>query len=1365
MSLLGFTFGFGARDEGMDNAMNNANSHLDSLDKAMESLDETAKNSGISTWLDALQNVQLSGLQSSLDEITGGAQNLTNGLEATFHSMRREVAPAIAQMGLYGAEADAASSRISSVAHSAQLGAGQVASTFRALSGASDRAKAVFDNMGLGLSELAALEQTTGISTEQLAAQVENLTNSYGFSADSASDFLDQFTAQAQAAGVAHVAFGSLEGMLGQLDTQLAGSSWFAKMDPAAQAAHIQEVTLGITQMSGLFQRMGKTPEQAIASSQAFFTTLSDGDKMMSRMSTGLGDMNDNFLAVAESAGLEVSSDLFKSDPRKALQNLVEIREKMKDAGKDTSRFDQQMDQIMPGFAFMAEGLGNNTISLEDFAANTDEAAGALSRMGAAGHNSEKTLSESFQIIQDKFESRLFKIGGGGKNFVAQQKAVYQSAGDAIQKMASDETWGPLVQRFSLAARLGNAAFFLPIQHSSFRTTTQLNKVGDATGFMGKKFEALRQFGIAGLFVDVSGGVDQMKASLGKANAETARMAGILELVKVNMKTFMPVLGALAAAIFAVGKVLPTVMNALKALSLVFGSVGTAIVAFFGWPLIIIAAVAALVVGLVKYKDEIGDIMKKIFGYLTGWADKASQFFESLDGEKIGRAIVEWVKNIPRAVASFFDAGGGDNELGTAASAFGQSLLDMMISAFTVLVDIGAELGRALAGIDWEGGLQSASAALSDAVMAFPAKALSGVRHAYVWVDAMMPKIDDVGKSIGDWFGSLAGKLESFFANLFSSQTEGDSFWDNFDWGAMLEAAFLATLTVGRVLATIQGVFVNVAAGLGTVALVLLNGLVDSIQAVFTSLKNVVLGFAGFLIDPVFRALGFEDFKLAYWFNKYAWDPLMELIDSLQAVISAALHLVFIAPFNFIKSIWNGEMSIAGAFVEHIWKPFVNFLSSIGAYLFNVLDYIYLRPIRFLIEAFLAIGSASLSAFIDYLWTPFVDFLGGIAGFIGDAFDFIFIAPLRAVWDFFAGGDLSLGKAFADYVWNPLVSFMGMVGNTMKKFFNLVVLDPLQSSINLMIGMANKVIKWIPGLSRIPEIDISFDVSDPSDQIGEAMAFEQPEAPARAAGAAMGDGLSAGIEAARSQVQQSTRDMAQGTMDVLPQSPPADPNSPLHGLEESGTTAGMQWAQGFIVAIPHMQVVIGAAFGAVFGAIAEAILLPIAETTQSIGRAIISHIAIGMASEADMLISMVQSIFTLAGVRANEAMTLGIQASLPRMYGELRMEYSSAFGGLGHISSSAFANQAVRSMDRRVGGLAQQFANLITAGVRRIESSDVSVTASRGGPRAAVSTHGSVLARIAKNTGDTNTKLDNIYRRLGSPAPGAAAPPAPVRVR
>lgn len=231
MGLLGFTFGFGARDEGLGTAMAGASTSIDRLNKSLDDTDKVAKKMSLKGALDALNTVKLSRVQSGIDQLIGGPQTITSSLEATLFAMHNEARVFTAQMGLAGRENSRVASQISGMAFSMNIGVEQVGKGFQAMANLSAKFRKELGKAGLGLKDFLKAQKATGVGADQMLMTMGNLAETYGFSGEQAKIFLDRFTATATAGGQGEVAFKNLSTSIDSVTESIqANQEW--KMRP-----------------------------------------------------------------------------------------------------------------------------------------------------------------------------------------------------------------------------------------------------------------------------------------------------------------------------------------------------------------------------------------------------------------------------------------------------------------------------------------------------------------------------------------------------------------------------------------------------------------------------------------------------------------------------------------------------------------------------------------------------------------------------------------------------------------------------------------------------------------------------------------------------------------------------------------------------------------------------------------------------------------------------------------------------------------------------------------------------------------------------------------------------------------------------
>ena len=489
MGLLGFTFGFGARDEGMNSALDHGISQTKAINGLLQEQNKVVSESKISNMFAAIQSFQLGGIQDSLEKITGGPQVITTGLESSMLGFQKEARPFIAQMGLTGKAASNATGMIASLAYSTDIGAGTIAKAFQSLETQGPKVKETFSSIGLGLKQLVQLESVTGIATDKLVGVTASLTKSYGFSSKSVGKFLDVFAKTAVDAGQGAVAFESLGGSLEVLDKSLQQSQQFREMSVEKQQAFVEKSILGTQRLAGALTKvLGVDPAVAQKSALAFTSSLLESQTQIEGMFSGTGgEFSDLMKSVSQETGFDFAANFIGKAPDEAIKSLITFREHLKKSTDPNAvlRLDTALSKVDSNlqFGFLADAQGKDMGSaaieamtkLEESAKNADGTLAGLSKAGGP----LRTLQEQLDRAGEAFQTRLGSIGGGTGGFVKAQINAYGRVGDKIAEMGQDKNWGPLAKQFALATRVGMAAFFLPQKRSVEQQNALYASLGD----------------------------------------------------------------------------------------------------------------------------------------------------------------------------------------------------------------------------------------------------------------------------------------------------------------------------------------------------------------------------------------------------------------------------------------------------------------------------------------------------------------------------------------------------------------------------------------------------------------------------------------------------------------------------------------------------------------------------------------------------------------------------------------------------------------------------------------------------------------------------------------------------------------------
>lgn len=645
MSLLGFNFSFGARDDGFASALTRAGAGIKGVSHQVDSL---ADKVSTGNFFNALNTLQLDRIGDQLSQLSGKGQQLETSLEGTFRNMSAEIRPTLAQMGLTNAEFSKATSQITSTADALNVGAGEVANSFRAIRRAGQPTQDVLKDMKIGMKELTLITKATGMETEQFTAFVRNLTESYGFSTDGASSFLDGFTNLTQGLGIADVAFGSLQETMSTLDDTLSSNTQFMAMSKDEQAKHVEEQVMGVQRLTKAFMGLGKSPQEAQASALQFFKTLSTERKSVNGMTIGIGDMGETFKSLAEEAGFENVDALFgniSADPTTALQQIVGMQEELAKAGDPAklARFNSKLQEMMGGLSFMKDAGKGFVARLKEVNGVTGETGDGLVAMAKKAHTTNRGLDEVLQRMEDRFERNLMKLTGNTRTkFVQRQKEMYRVVGEEAKKLAGNETWGPLFKQFVSARKIGASAFFMPMERDSKQLAKTIGNIDSAVGKGGilGRFEAIKTLGIQGFFIDLNKEFatteDRLKDAEDKAGKYFARLEAI-GLTTESLKPALIALGSAFAGLFVAVKtvsmitpIISAIGTLLPMLGAVAGGIASVVATIVASPVVIGVAIAGAIYAIGKGIQYLSTAPQEFFDKIAGFIDKGSDFMRDI---------------------------------------------------------------------------------------------------------------------------------------------------------------------------------------------------------------------------------------------------------------------------------------------------------------------------------------------------------------------------------------------------------------------------------------------------------------------------------------------------------------------------------------------------------------------------------------------------------------------------------------------------------------------------------------------------------------------------------------------------------------
>ena len=706
MNMLGFSFGFGARDAGLSSAFANTKNSLRGIGSEVSKLGGIAKGVDMGAMFGGFGTAALSKISGDLEKITGGNENLVNSLESTMAEYSKQARIIGAQSGYTGAELDKFAGSVASLSYSMKLAPDSVAKAQKSFMSLSDDFRGELEANGYGLKQFLKAQEATGIESGVLIKQMDNLNSTYGFTAEESLDFLDSFTAVARGSGMAGDAFGkfteSIDSVSNSMATNLAGLS----MTTDEQKAYIKAQIIGQQKLAGALSKSGKVQsDRAMAASEAFGKALMEGQQGLSNMMSGMdGTTTDLFNQIAQqSAGVDFATLVIGSTPDVAMAALIDIRNRLAKEGEKgltaLNRLDNEMSKISPDLIFRSLGdpelqkkfLGNMT----ELQGAADDSTDAFRKFGNETYRSLILAPEQIDRAKQALEAKLARIGGGVQEFTNFQVKAFGDIGNAVEKLSKDETWGPLMKRFALATREGVGAFFMPMLQQGKALENQLKALGDikTMGPLRGRLEAIRQLGVAGIFYDMGKGVRDAQGAMNDAQERTSALYSKLLLLRKGFDAFLPVviaLGGALGALFGLTKVFGVFTDAIKGIIGPIYGVISAMAAFtaavIGWPATILLGIVGFVALWNALPDKVKAKLDELLGVASTWIEKFADKLSSIDGKAIGDKIAAALKDVVTTIKTFL---AGD-ELSKDASGFEKFVYAMarvLKESWTILRD------------------------------------------------------------------------------------------------------------------------------------------------------------------------------------------------------------------------------------------------------------------------------------------------------------------------------------------------------------------------------------------------------------------------------------------------------------------------------------------------------------------------------------------------------------------------------------------------------------------------------------------------------------------------------------------------------
>jgi hypothetical protein len=550
MAKLGFAFSFGARDDGMGRAMGSALDSITKINKGLATQNGLAAGGKLAGALKAVaggagkaalgvggmakglagafsnsvrnrvNSFNLSTIASGVRSLTQDSGNLSNSMESIGASYAQQARPALAMMGVTGAELKKLTGQASGMAYGMNVGVETVVKTMGALRNAGEASKSVFDALGMSTQEFVKLAEGTGMATEQLGALGGDLVASWGFTGKQAKQTLEYMVAMGNQGGIGAQMFTQMGDQMGGLNTILAKQV----ATHMRSAAEIQGTVQASVRLAGAYHQMGLSGEEASKAASETSNKFLEWQVAVERAQLGLGEMPDIFTKLsALGMGTEEAMRMIALGSQDSAAGMAEMGKWMKVAQQSGKQLDaavlgdltETFGEAGSNAVYLAMSTTQGATALEKMSTATVKADGALKKFANDSYSSGRTLQEGLDMAKEMFQTRIRAITRPEvKGFVKEEIASYKEMGKQAKAMASDATWGPLIKAYSVFDQMGAKGVMLHFGKQMGMNTKDAQKFGiglelamDGVGKVRESIAPLMETLGMGPFAGIVGGI------------------------------------------------------------------------------------------------------------------------------------------------------------------------------------------------------------------------------------------------------------------------------------------------------------------------------------------------------------------------------------------------------------------------------------------------------------------------------------------------------------------------------------------------------------------------------------------------------------------------------------------------------------------------------------------------------------------------------------------------------------------------------------------------------------------------------------------------------------------------------------------
>lgn len=540
MAKLGFAFSFGARDDGMGRAMGSALDSITKINKGLATQNGLAAGGKLAGALKAVaggagraalgvggmakglagafsrgvqnrvNSFNLASMAQNIRGLTEDSGDLSTSMESIGASYAQQARPALAMMGVTGAELKKLTGQASGMAYGMNVGVESVVKTMGALRNAGEASKSVFKELGMSTQEFVKLAEVTGMTTEQLGGLGGDLVASWGFTGKQAKQTLEYMVAMGDQGGIGAQMFTQMGEQMGGLNTILAKQV----STHMRSAEEIQNTVQASVRLAGAYHGMGLSGEEASKAASETSNKFLEWQVAVERAQLGLGEMPDIFTKLsALGMGTEEAMRMIALGSQDSAAGMAEMGKWMKAAQVSG----KQLDAAVLGDLTETFGeAGSNAVYL---AMSTTQGADALAKMSTASvkadgalknlskaFSSGRTLQEGLDMAREAFRMQLRSITRPEVvGFVNEEKKALKDLGREAKILGSDATWGPVLKTFSVFDQMGAKGIFMHFGKQLGWDTKKLQRISIVAGTAADGFMKMQQ-GIAPLMETVGMG-------------------------------------------------------------------------------------------------------------------------------------------------------------------------------------------------------------------------------------------------------------------------------------------------------------------------------------------------------------------------------------------------------------------------------------------------------------------------------------------------------------------------------------------------------------------------------------------------------------------------------------------------------------------------------------------------------------------------------------------------------------------------------------------------------------------------------------------------------------------------------------------